>query len=390
MKSNIYQEFDNIMNKLANNMKTGIFLGAGSSMAAGMQGIDSLTEMIVSNSLYKDDINKIMAMENSKNNTKCNIEHVLNSVRMIRSLTNDQNSLEVFGIDGKKASEIDDSICKGIYTILSGKELEIEEDANLFQIFERFVSWTNNLRNSSAVEIFTTNYDLLLEKAFESMNIPYFDGFIGSYRAFFHQESVETIEKSSSLPLSWIRLWKLHGSLNWFWSQQKNRDIVIRSIQELKNDDREIVIYPSKEKYTMSRKQPFTSFFDRLKAFLVKSETLFIIQGYSFNDQHINDVIYTSLTNNLRLHIIAFVFDDEIITTSKDIFEKFKNLSVYSPKRIIKSGNILEWDFDIKGTNNFYNNYIDYEEKKVLLSDFRRFTEFLIRISNFDDGENDE
>ena len=54
---------------------------------------------------------------------------------MIRSLTNDQESLEVFGINGKVSSEIDDSICKSIYKILSDKELEIEENENLFQIF---------------------------------------------------------------------------------------------------------------------------------------------------------------------------------------------------------------------------------------------------------------
>ncbi len=391
MKSNIYQELDNIMNKLATNTKTGIFLGAGSSMSAGMQGIDTLTKIIVEETVFKDEINNIIQMEKSRKGGKYNIEDILNTIRMIRSLTNDQEFLEVFGINGKISSEIDDSICKSIYKILSDKELEIEENENLFQIFERFVSWANNLRNSTAVEIFTTNYDLLLEKAFESMNIPYFDGFIGSYRAFFHQESVETIEKSSNLPLSWIRLWKVHGSLNWFWSKHKKNEIVIRSSKELKGeDDREIVIYPSKEKYTLSRKQPFTTYFDRLKAFLVKSETLFIVQGYSFSDQHINEVIYSSLTNNLRLHVIAFVFDDDIITKNKDIFEKYKNLSVYSPKRIIKSGNCLEWDFKNKGTNDFYNSYIDYTAEELLLSDFKKFTEFLIRISSFDEGENDE
>ena len=63
MKSNIYQELDNIMNKLATNTKTGIFLGAGSSMSAGMQGIDTLTKIIIKETVFKDQISNIVQME---------------------------------------------------------------------------------------------------------------------------------------------------------------------------------------------------------------------------------------------------------------------------------------------------------------------------------------
>ena len=40
----------------------------------------------------------------------------------------------------------------------------------------------------SLKEIFTSNYDLIIEKSLEAIRIPHFDGFVGSYEPFFWQE----------------------------------------------------------------------------------------------------------------------------------------------------------------------------------------------------------
>ncbi len=45
-----------------------------------------------------------------------------------------------------------------------------------------YVSWFNEWK--SPIELFTTNYDLLLEEALEDEEIPYFDGFVGSKKSF--------------------------------------------------------------------------------------------------------------------------------------------------------------------------------------------------------------
>ena len=49
------------------------------------------------------------------------------------------------------------------------------------------------------------------------------------------------------------------------------------------DNSKELVIYPSKEKYDTSRKQPFTAYFDRLANLLKSGELLFIFTGYSFS-----------------------------------------------------------------------------------------------------------
>ncbi|ABX81665.1 SIR2-like protein [Acholeplasma laidlawii] len=391
MKISVYQELSNIMNKLSNNMKTGVFLGAGSSMSSGMPGIKALTDSVRKNSIHKEAIDKIISIEKTKQmNDYSTIEDILNSLRMIRSLTNDMDSLEIFGINGAQSSLIDHDICNDIYNTLTSKENEIVSNEDLFKAFKRFALWANSVRNSNAIEIFTTNYDLLLEKALEDREIPYFDGFIGSYHSFFHQESVENIERESSLPINWVRLWKLHGSLNWFWKKNREGDVIYRSNHELKKEsDKEIVIYPSKEKYTLSRKQPFTTYFDRLKYFLIKSETLFIIQGYSFSDQHINEVIFTSLINNQRLHVMVFVYEDKVLLDNRDNFVMYKNITVYGPNHVIKSGSLFEWDFDNLSEDKFYDQFVNSDMKNVTLGDFKIFTDFLIKITTTIGGELD-
>ena len=62
----------------------------------------------------------------------------------------------------------------------------------------------------------------------------------------------------------------------------------------------ELVIYPSRDKYESSRKQPFTSYFDRLRDFFLSGEGVFIISGYSFSDEHINELIFSCLKQNNR------------------------------------------------------------------------------------------
>ena len=47
------------------------------------------------------------------------------------------------------------------------------------------------LNRDFSKEIFTTNYDLIIEKSLEASQIPYFDGFVGSFEPFFWQESID-------------------------------------------------------------------------------------------------------------------------------------------------------------------------------------------------------
>lgn len=138
------------------------------------------------------------------------IEDVLNYVRQIRDITHEKSDREHDGIIGSEAKQLDLGICRCIFDII--KEKEIGSDISDIQ---KFFAWYDTSNRNYVKEVFTTNYDMLLEKAMENNYIPYFDGFVGAYEPFFWPESIEKFVPVSELTGNWIRLWKIHGSLNW-------------------------------------------------------------------------------------------------------------------------------------------------------------------------------
>ena len=378
MAFSLNRELDELINKISTVKKIGFFFGAGSSMALGMPGIVRLTEEILKEIKTVKDIDKILNQINNEKNMGATIEDVLNKIRVIRELTQDKESYEYLGINGKMAKELDSQICNLIYKILSTKEEEIILNKDKFTIPKRFFVWYNNISCEDTKEIFTANYDLIFERSMESLSIPYFDGFVGAHRPFFFQESVENIKKNITMPCDWIRLWKIHGSLGWFWEEVDNKYRVVRlgSISKCDNNN-ELVIYPSKEKYQSSRKQPYISYFDRMKNYLCEGEGVFVISGYSFGDEHINDVIYESLRKNPRIHIIVTFFDDKFLDTIKDKVILYPNMTVFCPSKGCIGGKIDDWKLENeKLRENNYQQYLDSDKLKI--GDFKILTDFLI------------
>jgi hypothetical protein len=95
---------------------------------------------------------------------------------------------------------------------------------------------------------------------------------------------------TSTLPASFVRLWKLHGSINWLLEERENSRAVVRLGMPV-DSGKAAAIYPSDEKYDDSRRVPFVVLMDRFRHALAMPETSTIICGYSFSDQHLNDII---------------------------------------------------------------------------------------------------
>lgn len=93
------------------------------------------------------------------------------------------------------------------------------------------------------VEVFTTNYDTLIETALEAERVPSFDGFVGCHQPFFLHESLARPESAPGS--SWTRLWKIHGSINWHIEVVKGRPRVVRTGAASEGE----MILPSHHKY---------------------------------------------------------------------------------------------------------------------------------------------
>lgn len=381
-KTNIIREIQELKNQLSYSKNVGFFFGAGTSTALGIPNIAELTtkvdEMLEGNHLSNFEIIK-KDLESTIKDRVVNIEDILNQIRRIREITSEKSDKKYLEIDGESAMNLDIEICNKIHQILSEKE----KGANI-QNTKKLMAWLNMQNRDFSKEIFTSNYDLIFEKSLEETQIPYFDGFVGSYEPFFLPENVERFVDTNDITKSWIRLWKIHGSLSWFWKKdnEKNSFRVVRlgKIDNIEKDGNEVVIYPSKEKYDSSRKQPFISYFDRLKTFLTNGELLFLISGYSFSDQHINEVIFNSLRQNNRLHIIVFAYDNDTIDELHKISSSYLNLSAFSPKKGIINGEITDWAVDKEELEDDKRSkyYWKEDSEELIIGDFNNLIDFIV------------
>jgi len=378
-KFNVVREIQELKNQLSYSKNIGFFFGAGTSTALGIPNISDLTDSVeksINGDLLENFQNIKKDLETTFPDREVNIEDILNQTRRIREITGEREEKKYLEINGKSAKELDVKICKMIYKIISEKE----KVANL-QNTMKFLAWLNMQNRDFSKEIYTSNYDMIIEKSLEKIQIPYFDGFVGSYEPFFLPESVDKFVKNYDLTKSWIRLWKIHGSLSWFWKKDddaKNVKIVRIWKNDVREEDKdEIVIYPSREKYDSSRKQPFIAYFDRLKNYLSEGELLFIISGYSFSDQHINEIIFNSLRQNNRLFIIVFSYSDSSIEELHKLSSSFLNISAFGPKKAIINGELKEWTFT-KDENENYSLYWDDKNDELTIGDFNKLVNFFI------------
>ena len=203
----------------------------------------------------------------------------------------------------------------------------------------KFARWLLKTSRQSPVEIFTVNYDVLIEHALETEHVPIFDGFVGSYQPFFHADSVR--RKDAAPGTSWTRLWKMHGSVTWRRTHQEGGVRIVRQSPDGEGE----MIYPSFEKYDESRQLPYSAFTDRLTRFLEQDDALLIVAGFSFGDDHINTLIFDTLENKPRSHVYILQFqelsDDDLLARRAG---QRPNMIVLGPRTGIIGGRRDTWD----------------------------------------------
>lgn len=360
--------------------RIGIFIGAGAPTAirvddddeivmhgghALIPDVEGLTATVIDN-LSPTDRQVVDALK-SDMPKPINIEAILTKTRQLAQAI---GSSSIHDYDGNAYDKLSKCICDHIGTQVR-PHLPLGPNP-----YSDLVSWISGTQRQYSVEIFTPNYDLLVEDAFERARSPFFDGFNGSHRPFFDPVSV----LSDELPSRWSRLWKLHGSLGWAVSG----DTVIRTGNRKSTE----LIYPEHLKYDQATRLPYSALFERLRQFLTTPDTLMICSGFSFADAHISAVMDESLAANAHTAILAFQYktlsEEEPATT---IARSRPNISVYAKDGAVingisgpwRPGQIpsTDWQY-IRGT--FWRDISAQGSEEFLLGDFAMLTRFLALI----------
>lgn len=243
---------------------------------------------------------------------------------------------------------------------------------------------------SKEVNLFTTNIDVFLEKALEDADLEFNDGFNGRFSPKFSLSHFKKTHFKKSLhydniaELPVFNLMKLHGSLSWQLNQQSiafaqglkqvktlagmslpassilqvtdNTDIDALVQQSAsKQLDRQtedflsayeqmlFIVNPSKEKFKHTLLNQ--NYYELLRLYsneLEKENTILIVMGFSFADEHIREITLRAANSNPTLMIYIFAHTkaagDEIQARFPEPDPKNRNIKIIRPPQAKQQG----------------------------------------------------
>lgn len=199
----------------------------------------------------------------------------------------------------------------------------------------------NSRQVTKNINIFTTNYDLFIEKSLDELmkyeSFVFNDGSNGYFNRILdsanYNKSVAyrglNDNYLNELPI--LSLIKPHGSMNWERDQEGN--ILIRqSVVE-----NPVVVKPT----GIEGQETFLNnhFHDMLRVFqleLDKPQSILIVIGFSFQDKHIAKMLNRSLKNP-ELNVFIFCYfesDKQTILTNLGLSDCPRNLNVITPNEL--------------------------------------------------------
>ena len=167
------------------------------------------------------------------------------------------------------------------------------------EIYKGFYTKITQRSRKSPISIFTTNYDLFNEIALDELGFPYNNGFTGTYRRKFNPISynymyVDNMNLNRDIwerVSTFFNLIKLHGSISWV---RKNDEVWEQDYKGIQHDET-VMIYPTPLKDRTTLMTPYSDLFRVMENKIVQRNSVLIVLGYSFSDDHINRVILNGL-----------------------------------------------------------------------------------------------
>lgn len=185
------------------------------------------------------------------------------------------------------------------------------------------LSFASRSASRERLHVFTTNYDRLIEYGCDLAGIRIIDRFVGALNPVFRATRVEVdmhynppgIRGEPRFMEGVIRLTKLHGSLDWHINartKQMHRvgipfgaDATHPGVPEKPIDT--VMIYPNPAKDVETTEYPYAELFRDFASALCRPNSVVVLYGYGFGDDHVNRVLLDMLTiPSTHMVIISF------------------------------------------------------------------------------------
>ena len=246
-------------------------------------------------------------------------------------------SIDVFGAKKirknleKFKEEVNLGLLKFVKNILlAEKNIVNANDYKSAQYLLNFmVSFASRSGTRERLNIFTTNYDRIVEFGAELAGVRLIDRFVGTVNPIFRSSRLEIdmhynppgIRGEPRYLEGVVHFTKLHGSLDWVYQNGNVRRISVPFGAETvesyftqfageKADARSLMIYPNASKDRETSEYPYVELFRDLAASICRPNSTIVLYGYGFGDEHVNRVIMDMLTIP-SCHLVVISYSDE-------------------------------------------------------------------------------
>lgn len=256
--------------------------------------------------------------------------------------------LEILGkkIEAEKLrTELSDTLEKFSKSILQSEiGIATAQEDSRTQAFNTLVTFLMSFASRTGVRdrlnIFTTNYDRLIEAGAELAGLHLLDRFLGNLTPIFRSSRLDLdmhynppgIRGEPRYLEGVARFTKLHGSVDWVETGKDIRRIGVPFGMESVDpflkvpglegaSPHKLMIYPNAAKDRETSDYPYVELFRDLASAVCRPNSTLVTYGYSFGDEHINRVIRDMLTLP-SAHLVAISRDDplgRIMKTYKEL-----------------------------------------------------------------------
>lgn len=291
-------------------------------------GMDALT---LSN--YKTEINQAAEQAaKAAGRTKGNLEDQLRVANeLLRGLeilqkSDDAEALRKELQNGMQAFA--ESILASEAGIATANHEQREQTFNTLVTF--LMSFASRTGVRDRLNIFTTNYDRLIEVGAELAGLHLLDRFLGKLMPIFRSSRLDLdmhynppgIRGEPRYLEGVARYTKLHGSVDWVQTGKDIRRIglpfgadsvtpYLKAPGLAETSAHELMIYPNAAKDRETADYPYVELFRDLAAAVCRPNSTLVTYGYSFGDEHINRVIRDMLTIP-STHLVVISYNDPL------------------------------------------------------------------------------
>jgi hypothetical protein len=221
--------------------------------------------------------------------------------------------------------EIEVKLAEFIENILTAERefFAKKDEGNALSYLKSFIiSFASRTASRERLQIFTTNYDRFIEYACDKAGVLILDRFIGKISPVFRTNKLELdyhynppgIRGEPRYVEGVIKYTKLHGSLDWRFSEE---EIIKSSLPFGADNDHpdvleepfeHVVIYPNSSKGIETVFYPYSELFRDLSSAICRPNSVVVTYGYGFGDSHVNRILKDMLTSP-STHLVIISWD---------------------------------------------------------------------------------